>query len=420
MASIFDNPGTMRIRPSQSFNRAYRVSQQIYSSKEAGEWVADSRANFFYSTQTAQPDSMHMDMYDAESGEWFPAVMIAYIYYDDDGYVSENVIYMNYFGFMVPMMKSVAMYDNQNRITNLYGYSGTLPVGKDPEMWEPFTRLHIFYDGPAVSEVYSWEEAEEELRPTMYFKSTFEFDAQGRITTEFTHESPDSINWVPDDKYIRSYHPNDTSTGLQFIQYMSQALPFMLLNDGFDLPGMITEEVGYDWEDSAWVYSDKNVSDFNAQNQRTQTSYFYWDMNQWHNSNRKLFSYYANGNMESQIEQDYYDNAFMDMDKVDYIWETYTANDDQVYVPAAEFGLKLYPIPFGTELSIETYSKLDQEMEISVYNVRGQLVESFVTHPGTTIHWNSDQNGLSTAPGIYFVKSRMGNQVNSYRVIKIQ
>lgn len=419
LAGIFDKPGVMRLRPSQSNNRAYRIAQQIYSSKDAGQWIPNSRANFFYSSsQTVQPDSMHMDMYEPELEVWIPAMMVAYIYYNDNGYVSENVIYMNFMGSMMPMMKTMAVYDNQNRITKLYGYSGgSMEQNRDPELWEPFSRLHIYYDGPAVSVVYRWEEAEE-FRPAMFFKSTFEFDGQGRIITEYTDASNDSLNWSPDDKFTRSFHPNDTSNGLQFIEYMSQNLPFMLLNDGFDFPGMITEEMEYDWENSAWQASNKNVSEFNAQNQRTISTYYYWNMNQWQNSDRKLYSYDPSGNLSSEIEQEYSGTEFVDMDKVDYIWETYTANEDPAQIPPVDFGLKLYPVPFGSELNIESFSRTDEEMEISIYNVRGQLVQSFLTHPGTTINWNSDANARSTAPGIYFVTSKMGNRVNSYKVVK--
>lgn len=421
IAGIFDNPGALRLRPAQTINRAHRIAQQIYSSKDGAAWVPNSRANFFYSSsQTAQPDSMHMDMYDAESGEWFPAMMVAYIYYNAEGYVAENVIYMNFFGNLMPMMKTVAQYDNQNRITSLFGYSGDMPLSKDPELWIPFTRLHIFYDGPEVSVVYNWEESEEENRTAMYYKSTFDADGQGRIVAEYTDASPDSINWSPNDKITRTYHPNDTSTGLQFIEYMSQNLPFMLINDGFDFPGMIAEEIEYDWESAAWVLSDKSASEFNAQNQRTQTTYYYWNMNQWQNSSRMLYSYLANGNLEHEIEQEYIDNAFVDVDKVEYIWETYTANEDPVLVPAADFGLKLYPIPFSSELTIETFSKQDEEMEVSIYNLRGQLVQKYRTHPGSIINWNSETSGHPAAPGIYFIKSRIGNAVNSYRAIKLR
>ncbi len=47
---------------------------------------------------------------------------------------------------------------------------------------------------------YSWEELDDYIRSSMYYHSTFQFDAQGRIIQELSYESPDSTSWDQDSK----------------------------------------------------------------------------------------------------------------------------------------------------------------------------------------------------------------------------
>ena len=69
----------------------------------------------------------------------------------------------------------------------------------------------------------------------------------------------------------------------------------------------------------------------------------------------------------------------------------------------------IYPNPFNPQTAIGYYLADKAEIQISVYNVKGQLVNILVeeTQPGGnhTIVWNGkDDNDKQQSSGIYFVQ----------------
>lgn len=91
-------------------------------------------------------------------------------------------------------------------------------------------------------------------------------------------------------------------------------------------------------------------------------------------------------------------------------------------VPLVESKLyKSYPNPFNTETNISFISNNSGITEISIYNVRGQLVRSLFSdfvEPGLlkTILWNGrDNTNNIVSSGVYFYQMRVDNKVISTR-----
>jgi len=419
MASIFDAKPTFNFGQVNPLSRAYRLSQQLTSYPGDGGWVPSSRASFFYNlADPSLPDSMQSDMYDTETSEWVIGYMTAHLEYNAAGYIVSNQINMNIMNMYFPVMLGTAEYDAQNRLTNYYYYQSG--IMKDNRDWTPVGRFHIIYGANNTFEVYSWN-SWEEGRPVEYDHSTFTYDTQGRIIQELGYVSPDSLNWTQDYRQTYVYHPQDTSTGAYFIEYMAHNLPLMYINDNIEFPGMITSSTGEYWQTNAWIPESQSLYEFNAQLQRTHMVDSYWDNAQWIPQHREDYYYDASGNPSYTIKQDSQDGTFYDAERVDYTWETYSATEDPVASPSHLLSLDCYPSPFSTNLNLIAGSKSTSEISFKIYNLKGQLVKTLTSHRDQVVNWDgTDFSGKSTANGMYFIRSEQDGYSRVIKTIKIK
>jgi uncharacterized repeat protein (TIGR01451 family) len=97
---------------------------------------------------------------------------------------------------------------------------------------------------------------------------------------------------------------------------------------------------------------------------------------------------------------------------------------------AGELGVALlgrpYPNPFAASMSFgyEVPSGEAQAVEVGIYNVAGRLITrlaSEVQSPGRyTVRWDGrDASGVAMAPGVYFLKSRVGPAETVSRLLKV-
>ncbi|MFC1898291.1 FG-GAP-like repeat-containing protein [Candidatus Cloacimonadota bacterium] len=73
-----------------------------------------------------------------------------------------------------------------------------------------------------------------------------------------------------------------------------------------------------------------------------------------------------------------------------------------------------YPNPFNPSTTIEFSIQIDSNIELSVYNIKGQNIKTIVNNEFTkgshSIIWNgNDDSGNSVSSGIYFYKLKSGN-----------
>jgi len=94
-----------------------------------------------------------------------------------------------------------------------------------------------------------------------------------------------------------------------------------------------------------------------------------------------------------------------------------TTDADESLIPAPEsLTLRHYPNPFADQVSLAVESDRSQPLEISVYNIRGQLVRSVykgeIGKGGTTLVWDGrDADGAEVAPGVYICRARVSRHV---------
>jgi hypothetical protein len=416
-AGAFEGRQAYDFDASQTLSRAWRLTQQLTSYKEGGDWIPSMRAfPHFNATYPARVDSMSMDSWDTEMNVWIPGIMKAYMTYNAAGRMIENTMYVNFGPMMFPMLKETASFDAQNRITHLYMYGGDF---ENPGNWIPSMRLHIIYGTGTSFQVYGWEEDSGMDKLPNYFHSTFTFDTQGRISQELSFTSPDSPNWVQDYRDDYLYHPQDSSTGADMIEHVAANLPMMLLNDGYTFPGLISSRNSQIWNGTGWVPDYRTTYQYDALLMLSQVLDEYHNGTAWMPDYQKLYHYDTNFQLSYTIGQYNEGSGFQDEERVDYTWEWYTSAGDDPVVPPAQLSVKAYPSPFTDMLRIETTSQSKGPVTVSIHNLRGQLVQSLQSSSGQSLTWDGRFADGSIAPaGIYLLKVQQNGFSTSAKVIR--
>ncbi len=402
----------------QLASTAYRLAEHIGSYGYEDEWMPQFKVNPFYNSQFPMvPDSMLVAVYDPEYLQWIDYLAVQFTL-NNAGFITEFDYMNQYEGFG---MKGIAEYDNQNRITKFFLYS-MFPDSR--EDWEPMQRIHIIYTGGTEFEVFGWDRPyDPEYEENPYFRSMFIYDDAGRIVEELSFSSADSLSWYHSYKNTYEYHPQDETNGAVFIDYISRNLALMNLMEDFEFPGKFLNVYYYYWEEGNWTPDYRTIYDYNPQILKSLETYAYYDaMNmEWIPDYRKFFVYDAMENMEYSISQYQWQDQWEDDWRDDYTWETYTSISDPLQSPAISLKLNAYPIPFSDIITIRTNAKLNEEIELGIYNTRGQLIRRFSASGGQDLTWDGrDSKGQRTSSGIYFIRANQGAASGTAKIVKIK
>ncbi|MFA6692094.1 MAG: T9SS type A sorting domain-containing protein, partial [Saccharofermentanales bacterium] len=309
-------------------------------------------------------------------------------------------------------------FDSQNRITHMYMYGGDFEnIGN----WIPQSRLHLIYGAGTTFEIYSWDEYEEGLRVVEYSRSTFTYDAHGRISEELSYAAPDSTNWVLEDRTQHQYHPQDTSTGADFIEYLAIGLSQILINPLFEFPGHLTLSNSAYWDGSAWIPDSRTITEYDSQLKPISRLEEYYLDSMWEPDNKMVYYYEVNGQPDYTINQFYNGFEFEDEERTDYTWEDYTSATDDPLTPVVELKIRAYPSPFTEELTIQTRSASKAPLKFSIHNLRGQTVQSFSATEGQDLRWDGNfANGKKAPAGIYFIRAQQNGSTATIKTMRLQ
>jgi hypothetical protein len=395
---------------------SYRMQNQIVSSYDGENVIPETRANMHYNlNHPTRIDSMTLDMFDSETGKWSDTIMAAVYTYNAAGMVESSSMYAIYGGVQYFGFEHTAEYDSQNRLIRFFAYSSEYDEFRD---MVPESRMHIVYGEGTTFEIFNWDTYDDDP----YSHETFQFDTQGRIIEQYGYSSADSANWVQTEKIETTYHPQDTLTGAEFISYIAHNLPVMFITEYFGLPGKMLSETAYRWESEAWLPESRTLYSYDDQIRKISSIEQYPNDADWLPDTRDLFYYDANGNAESVISQIYLgEDDYMNSERIDYTWETYTANSDLIQGPVSELRLKAYPVPFAGIVNILAESKSSAPLAIGIYNQRGQLVRKLSGLAGSNLAWDGqDQSGKACSSGIYFLRANQGLSTATAKIVKLQ
>ena len=105
--------------------------------------------------------------------------------------------------------------------------------------------------------------------------------------------------------------------------------------------------------------------------------------------------------------------------------ETVDVQDDEMIPVANDFDLSNFPNPFNPETIISFSIKVDNNVELSILNIKGQkvitLINEHLSKGKHSIIWSGcDQNGYQVSSGIYFYKLKVGNQEYVKRMLLLK
>lgn len=414
--------GSMRARQMMSLNnRAYRLTALTSYYYYDDTWNMSGVYEYFYNPyHPARIDSTRYRWWDDWNQTWVVEGTERFEYNAVGKLISAKFYYFDGEGFILEWIAEF-VYDDQNRLIHEYD-KGFDDYGTLMDEY----RNHYFW-GPVSCTAYgyyysSWD------REMGYNKMTSSFDNQGRIEEAIYSESPDSLSWVPMEKTAWSYHPHDTSNFTTFVNWVSEAyLNWLGLGDylGFGNGDMmVTQEVSYEWLGRDWdMYWREAYTWDEATDQLVETSSEeYWD-GVWHPSSKYEYTYDANQNpvevlylyWEDQMQQ------YVISGKNVATWEYATAVDDPTAPPAQTINLKVWPQPFATDLCILPESQKGGQINIGIYNLKGQLIATMQTSSGNSVHWDGkDNSGATCGSGVYFIRASQDGGYKTVRAIRIR
>ena len=400
-----------------SQNRSYRISQMIGYGMDSGNWVPELKYVYYYnSIHPAQMDSVVVMAYDATSQTY--TAMESFVYTNNAaGRVTNIAGFMTIPGFgTFELYRLACTYDGQNRITHYYMYL----LNYQTMTQDPAGRIHFIYSGNRLSEMLSWDNLEDKL--VEYSKATFTADTQGRAVLQMEQTSPDSANWVNSTKDEMTYHPHDTSTAASLVEYMSAMLPSAVVMSSFMFTGMPLQTTESSWSGTAWVLSNRDTYTWNdATDQVQQLLMENWSGSAWVPTERDTYSYDGNGNINLIIEQTWSGRTWTDDYKQEYTWQSTSAVNDPSTPEVSRLQINAYPMPFDKTITISPKSDQAGTINLSIYNLKGQLIRNFSTLPGQDVVWDgTNATGAACANGVYFIRMEQNHVSKSSRIIKIK
>jgi len=131
----------------------------------------------------------------------------------------------------------------------------------------------------------------------------------------------------------------------------------------------------------------------------------------------------------NDVVYSYQENRNPFIDHPEFVARVWEGVDAQEAVVVPQINITAYPNPFNPNVTI-SYSMTNSSDEVSsmtIYNMKGQVVKSFVSHPelveGSTksVTWNgTDNSNNSVGTGVYYFVVKAGNEIATKKISLIK
>jgi hypothetical protein len=367
--------------------------------------------NYYNDVLTTRIDSMQVMEWDSANAEWDYSYSRRFIYDATGEYVTDETMYN--FNNPIPFVLINCIYDTQNRLVDMYQYN----YSETEMQYYLVRRMNFAYTANSISQIMIINPGDGR---SYYERYTFDQDEFFRNQSIYGTASPDSLNWGNLLYEDLLYHPNDTSTGSDYIHFISHN---MIFDDEWSgLYGMLSELYLFsDWNGVGWISTDREIYTYNPADQITEILGQFFSVT-YQNDYRYVFTYDTNSNLAQRDRQSY--DGFMQVwtqvfERYIYTWGQFTSNADNLVAPIA-FGLTVYPNPFNQSVMINLASKSHAPVNMEVYNLKGQLIKAF-NESGKSLVWDGkDKDNNPVGIGVYLLRAVQDGKSTCRKIIRMK
>lgn len=425
ISNILRSMSRFNVSPAEGINQDreenWRLSVQRFSEDSLGVLFDKKKYTLSYNLNDGSVvDSVLMETFIPEVG-WWPFSQYV-LNYTDEGLINDYIIYFVFptqNGLVkTPLMYVDCLYDN-GKLSKI-----TARMGSDEDGYVDVHRQHFYYENDLLTKLNIWNAESMSIDSMHVFeKLTFTHDSEGRIFTRLHENSGDSLTWFMKERMTYMYDEDDTMNGLLQTMFIAQDYVYneMMLEPMY--LGMLSDVLQEKYISGQWVFKYQEMYLYNESNLLETISQQKWAGNdEWEDYSESLFSY-DSGRLTQTVNRLWnpITEAWEDSSGVTKEWEAYTGNEETGTPLISQFGIKSYPNPFKGDVNIKGLTESSLPVNLSIFNIKGQLVYS-ASFPGNQKHiWNGkSSDGSYLSSGVYMCKlSQNGKSVNK-KVLKIK
>jgi hypothetical protein len=129
----------------------------------------------------------------------------------------------------------------------------------------------------------------------------------------------------------------------------------------------------------------------------------------------------VNGGSSLAFDSEGYISSFHDYyerDHYTFTWESIVPNNDPI-APTPTLSMNIYPNPFRNNVNIELKDKTTAPSDISIYNIKGQLIRKWSNNRSSTVTWDGkDRFNRNVSSGVYVVKASKDGKSHTSKIVK--
>ena len=347
--------------------------------------------------------STSVRMYAWSDGDWNETGSVILEYTGDQ--VSRMIIDMMFGRDRMSVYYDVTWNNgNISQIDMSYDMAGT-PIATGREVYtygsfgltEALTQLPDPIDG-------SWEDSD---------RITYTYN--GADLTEVLSQYNDTSTWSDDTKQILTYNSGQVTTINE--QEFDQITWNDIYNNTYTYSGNeMVEDLEQEWQSDAWQNLEKTTFQFSRSMPDSWSEYF-WSGDSWDETQRGTISFNADDKPVEFLSmvQSIITREWENEGKVVFGYGDNAVDD--VNAPEAALSITNYPNPFNPETNVSFTLEKDSEVEIYIYNTKGQKVDTITEKSYTegehSVVWKADR----FSSGVYFAVLKAGNKTQTRKLV---
>lgn len=405
-----------------SRTRDYSITERIYQlvDFQSDQWMNQEKEDFIYDDQ-GRLEVMETSIWNYHTEEWDLTPVTYILTWDNNDLLQELVIRYEEGAISFDIAVMTKTYNDNHQLIEI---SSEVLDDDSQEMVLAIT-MELHYDANNMIDYAVFTDHEYDEYEIAYIT----LDNNNRMSEVINEFSEDGENFYPEYREIYEYQPDDQS-GYAEVQIFINMLAFELT---FRQPTWIARplfdaQYGYYWDDG-WepdsrffftYYPDQQIESFIRE--------YYHDHldDPWDKWERILYYYDDQAQLEEILCQYHYSEDIGWEDEKRMLITVEDVSDvHDIYVDAVTTRMNNYPNPFNPETTISFDLPVSQNVELTVLNIKGQLVTTLINEfKPAGVHnmvWDGrDNRGNELSSGVYFYRLKGDNTSQTGKMLLLK